>query len=168
MYYRVFNTDFIPDNYVIEKLSCYSFFDHDPYVLNCINVYAFHECVARLFDKLKRALTFIFVVVFLSNYFYCVGLNFSEEFDEMLRALSMSNLEHNSRVTDIKHSACGRQPVLLVTFYFCFSCFHIRLPLSVCFYFLCFRSLATQLSIGDNAFDKHGGRLLLAVDFMLS
>ena len=54
------NTDFIPDNYVINKLSCYSLFDHNPYVQNCINVHAFPECAARLFDKLKRDLTFIF------------------------------------------------------------------------------------------------------------
>ena len=62
------NTNFIHDNYIIDKLSCYSFFDHDPYVLNCINVYGFSKCAARLFNKLKRALAFIFVVVFLSNY----------------------------------------------------------------------------------------------------
>ena len=110
------NTDFIPDNYVIGKLSCYSLFDHDPYVLSCINVHAFSECAARLFDKLKRALIFIFVVVFLSNYLYCVYLNFSEEFDKMLTALCISNLEHNSRATNIKQALYGRQPVLIVTF----------------------------------------------------
>ena len=61
------NTDSIADNYVIDKLSCYSLLDHDPYVLNWTNVHAFHECVARLFDKLKRAPTFTFVVILLSN-----------------------------------------------------------------------------------------------------
>ena len=61
------NTDFIADNYVNDKLSCYSLLDHDPYVLNWTNVHAFHECVARLFDKLKRAPTFTFVVILLSN-----------------------------------------------------------------------------------------------------
>ena len=71
------NTDFIPDNYVIDNLPCYSLFDHYSYVLNCINVHVFLECAVTLFDKLKRALTFIFVVIFLSNYLYCVGLNFS-------------------------------------------------------------------------------------------
>ena len=78
----------------------------------------------------------------------------------MLRALSMSNLEHNSRATDIKQALYGRQPALLVTFYFCVSSFYIRLPLSVCFYFLCLCSFATLLSIGDNAFDKHSSLVL--------
>ena len=41
------NTDFITDNYVIDKLSCYSLLDHDPYVLNWNNVYAFPECAAN-------------------------------------------------------------------------------------------------------------------------
>ena len=70
------NTDFITDNYVTEKLFCYSLLDHDPYVLNWTNVHAFPESVAKLFDKLKRALTFTFVVILLSNYLYHLSLNF--------------------------------------------------------------------------------------------
>ena len=54
------NINFIPDNYVIDKLSYYILFHHNP---------------------------FVFVVIFLSNYLYCVYLNFSEEFDKMLTAL---------------------------------------------------------------------------------
>lgn len=87
------NTDFIADNYIIDKLSCYSLLDHDPSVLNWSNAYAFPECVARLSYKSKRALTFISVAILLSNYLYHLSLNFSKEFDKMLRALTMSNLE---------------------------------------------------------------------------
>jgi hypothetical protein len=87
------NTDFIADNYIIDKLSCYSLLDHDPCVLHWTNVHVFSEYVARLFYKSKRALTFISVAILLSNYLYHLGLNFSREFDKMLRALTMSNLE---------------------------------------------------------------------------
>ena len=39
----------------------------------------------------------------------------------------------------------------------------------MCFYFVCLCSFATLLSIEDNAFDKHGGRLrLLVVAFIAS
>ena len=65
----------------------------------------------------------------------------------MLRAFSMSNLEHNSRAIDIKQA---------------FS-FYIRLRLSGCFYFSCLCSFTTLLSIEENAFDKHGVSLHLLV-----
>ena len=87
------NTDFIANNYVIDELSCYSLFDHDPYVLNRTNVHAFPECATRLFGKSKRDLTFVCMVILLTNYLFYVGLDFSKEFNKMLRASTMSNLE---------------------------------------------------------------------------
>ena len=48
----------------------------------------------------------------------------------------MSNLEHNSRATDIKQSLYRRLPVLLVTFFFCVSSFYIKRDFKFCISFV--------------------------------
>lgn len=89
-----------------EELLYRTLFNHVPCVSQWIDSFTIPESATSLFDKLQRVLTSTFKDDNLSNFLVHFGGDFSQEFDKMLRTLTMSNLKaRRVELNNLKQSA---------------------------------------------------------------